>query len=66
MCNSNATSLHVATPLWDKCEGETHTPKSGKLESSGTLENLELEFRGHISLHSNVLYVKEYYKGERS
>jgi hypothetical protein len=30
----------VATPLWDKCEGEAHTPKSGKLESPGTLENL--------------------------
>jgi hypothetical protein len=22
----------VATPLWDKCEGEAHTSKSGKLE----------------------------------
>jgi hypothetical protein len=22
-------SLIVATPLWDKCEGEAHTPKSG-------------------------------------
>jgi hypothetical protein len=32
-------------------------PKSGKLESSGTLENLELEFRGQISSHSNVRYV---------
>ncbi len=36
----------VATPLWDKCENETHTPKSGKLESSGTPENSELEFKG--------------------
>jgi len=26
----------VATPLWAKCEDETHTPKSGDLESSGT------------------------------
>ncbi len=32
----------VATPLWDKCEDETHTPKSGKLKSSGTPGNLEL------------------------
>jgi hypothetical protein len=46
-----------ATRLWDKCEGEAHTPKSGKLESFGTPENLELNSRGQISLHSNVLYV---------
>jgi hypothetical protein len=49
--------LCVATPLWDKCEGEAHTPKSGKLESSRTPENLELDFRGQISSHSSVLYV---------
>jgi hypothetical protein len=38
---SLATNLAfgVATPLWDKCEGEAHTPKSGKLESSGTPKN---------------------------
>ncbi len=47
----------VATPLWDKCEGEAHTPKSGKLESSGTPENSKLDFRRQISLHSSVLYV---------
>ncbi len=50
------TSVDVATPLWDKCEGEAHTPKSGKLESSGTPESLELDFRGQISSHSNVLF----------
>jgi len=43
--------LFVATPLWDKCEDETHTPKSGKLESSGTPENSELEFKGQNTLH---------------
>jgi hypothetical protein len=47
----------VTTPLWDKCEGETHTPKSGKLKSSGTPKNLEFDFRGEISSHSSVLYV---------
>ncbi len=47
----------VATPLWDKCEGEAHTPKSGKLESSRTPENSEFNFRGQISSHSSVLYV---------
>jgi hypothetical protein len=36
----------VATPFWDKCEGEAHTPKSGKLESSGTPENSEFDYRG--------------------
>jgi hypothetical protein len=49
--------MGVATPLWDKCEGEAYTPKSGKLESPGTPKNSELNFRGHISLHSSVLYV---------
>ncbi len=46
----------VATPLWDKCEGEAHTPKSGKLESSGTPENSELEFKGQNTSHWGVLY----------
>jgi hypothetical protein len=32
----------VATPLWVKCEDETHIPKSGNLESSRTPENSEL------------------------
>jgi hypothetical protein len=45
---------YVATPLWAKCEGEAHTPKSGKLESRGTPENSELDFRGQISLHLSV------------
>jgi hypothetical protein len=49
----------VATPLWDKCEDETHIPKSGKLESSGTPKKSELDCRGQISLHSNVLGVIE-------
>jgi hypothetical protein len=44
----------VATPLWAKCEGEAHTPKSGKLEFSGTPENSELDCRGQISLHLSV------------
>jgi hypothetical protein len=46
----------VVTPLWDKCEGEAHTPKSGKLESQGTPENSELESRGQNTSHCNVLY----------
>jgi hypothetical protein len=49
--------LIVATPLWAKCEGEAHTPKNGKLESSGTPENSELNCRGQISSHLNELGV---------
>ncbi len=49
----------VATPLWAKCEGEAHTPKSGKLESSGTPKNSERNYRGQISLHLNALDVIE-------
>jgi hypothetical protein len=49
----------VATPLWAKCEGEAHTPKSGKLESSGTPENSEHKCRGQISSHLNALGVIE-------
>ncbi len=50
-------SFFVATPLWDKCEGEAHTPESGKLESSGTLENSELELKGQNTSHWGVLGV---------
>jgi hypothetical protein len=49
----------VATPLWAKCEGEAHTPKSGKLESSGTPKNSERECRGQISSHLGALGVIE-------
>jgi hypothetical protein len=48
--------LHVATPLWVKCEDEIHTPKSGNLESSKTPENSELEFRGQNTLHWRFPY----------
>jgi hypothetical protein len=36
----------VATPLWGKCEDETHTPKSENVESSGTLATSEFNCRG--------------------
>jgi len=49
-------TIDVATPLWDKCEDETHTPKSGKLESSGTPENSELKFKGQNTSHWSVIY----------
>jgi hypothetical protein len=46
----------IATPLWGKCEDETHTPKSGNLESSRTPENAELDCMGQNTLHWNVPY----------
>jgi hypothetical protein len=46
----------IATPLWGKCEDETHTPKSGNLESSRTLENSELDCRGQNTSHWGVFY----------
>jgi hypothetical protein len=49
-------TLHVATPFWVKCEDETHTPKSGNLESSETPENSELDCRSQNTLHWGVLY----------
>jgi hypothetical protein len=51
--------LTVATPFWDKCEDETHTPESGKLESFETLKNSELDRRGQNTLHWGVLYINE-------
>jgi hypothetical protein len=47
----------VATPLWVKCEDETHTPKSGKLESFGTPKNSELDCKGQNTSHWGVLDV---------
>ncbi len=47
----------VATPLWAKCEGEAHTPKSGKLESSETPKNSERNCKGQISFHLSVFNV---------
>jgi hypothetical protein len=40
-----------------KCENATHTPKSGKMESSGTFKNSEDDLKGQISLHWCVLYI---------
>jgi len=42
-----------------KCENATHTPKDGKMESSGTPENSEDDLRGQISLPWRVLYINE-------
>ncbi len=49
--------MDVATPLWAKCEGEAHTPKSGNLESFGAPENSELELKGQNTSHLGVIGV---------
>jgi hypothetical protein len=51
--------LNVAPSLWDKCEGEAHTPKSGKLESFGTPKHSELDCKGQNTSHWGVLGVIE-------
>ncbi len=40
-----------------KCENATHTPKSGKMESSGTPKNSEDNLRGQISSPCYALYI---------
>ncbi len=50
-------TITVVTPLWARCEGEAHTPKSGNLESSGTPENSEFELKDQNTSHWGVLGV---------
>jgi hypothetical protein len=50
-------TTNVATPLWGKCEDETHTPKCGNLESFETPTTSELDCRGQSTLPWGVLYV---------
>ncbi len=44
-------------PTLAKCEDETHTPKVGDVESSGTPECLEFDSKGHNTLPWSVLGV---------
>jgi hypothetical protein len=46
----------VAAALWSKCEDETHTPKSGNLESSGIPTTLELDCKGQNTSPWGVIY----------
>jgi len=50
-------TIVVATPLWAKCEDETHTPKSGDLESFETPKDLEFDCKGQNTSHYGVLYI---------
>jgi hypothetical protein len=49
-------TIFVVTPPWSKCEEETHTPKSGNLESSGTPAISELDSKGQNTLPWGGLY----------
>jgi len=53
MNSSNMSQPHFGA----KCENATHIPKSGKMESSGTLEASKDDLRGQISSHWCVLYI---------
>jgi hypothetical protein len=57
-CTYYQQRLNVATPFWAKCKDETHTPKSGDLESAGTPKNSELDCRGQNTSHWGVFYIK--------
>jgi hypothetical protein len=47
--------MKCRNPTLAKCEDETHTPKVGDLESSGTPKNSELDCRGQNTSHWSVL-----------
>jgi hypothetical protein len=49
--------LNCRNPTLAKCEDETHTPKVGDLESSGTPECLELNSKGKNTLPWGVFGV---------
>ncbi len=50
-------SMLCRNPTLAKCENETHTPKVGDLESSGTPKPLELDSRGQNTSHWGVIYI---------
>jgi hypothetical protein len=51
------TDYPCRNPTLAKCEDETHTPKGGDLESSGTPESLEFNSKGKNTLPWGVLGV---------
>ncbi len=52
-----SSNSYMSHPTLAKCEDETHTPKVGDLESSGTPEILQLDSRGQNTSHWGVLYI---------
>jgi hypothetical protein len=55
----NESCSKCRNPTLAKCEDETHTPKVGDFESSGTIKNSELDFRGQNTSHWGVLDIIE-------
>jgi hypothetical protein len=47
--------IYCRNPTLAKCEDETHTPKVGDLESSGTPKNSKLDCRGQNTSHWSVI-----------
>jgi hypothetical protein len=63
MPNSISTwSFNVATPLLEECEDETHTPKMGTWESTGTSETLEFDCRGQNTSPWGIFILLENYQ----
>jgi hypothetical protein len=50
-------TFDVTTPFLEECEDDTHTPEMGTWESSKTLKNSDLNFRGQNTLLWGVLYI---------
>jgi len=58
LCTFKVMRVSMSQPHFGaKCEKATHTPKSGKMESSGTPENSENDLRGQISSPWCILYI---------
>jgi hypothetical protein len=53
----NFANAFCRNPILAKCEDETHIPKVGDLESSGTLECLEFDSKGKNTSPWGVLSV---------
>jgi hypothetical protein len=49
--------MDCRNPILRKCEDETHTPKMGTWELSGTPKTLEFDCRGQNTSHWGVLYI---------
>jgi hypothetical protein len=50
-------TFDVATLLWEECEDETHTPKMGTWEPTGTPETLKFDCRGQNTSHWGIFYI---------
>jgi hypothetical protein len=51
ICMGHHNDISRHNPTLKECEDETHTPKIGTWESSGTPETLEFDCRSQNTLH---------------